>query len=210
MKFTEFLGPEFGDYASRKIVLSKDDKPIRFQIPKLYMPFGISGFTPDYGATKWNIDFSIKNWDQDGAYNQKFYRFLVDLENNVIDHVHQNCEKIFHCALPRDSVVAMFNSNIKMSDGRDPRFRVKVDTDMDGRIKPVLFDANEQDITSIAEEKLHSHKMGAAIVELNSVYFMNKRFGMTWKLHQLKVFEPQASTKKPSGFLFSTPEAQMD
>jgi hypothetical protein len=206
MKFTEFDAPEFGEYMSRKIVLSKDDKPIRFQIPKLYMPFGISGFTPDYGQKKWNVDFSIKNWDQEGSYNQRFLRFLVNLENQVIDHVHANCAKIFNgTAMSRDAIVRMFNSNLKFSDGRDPRFRVKVDTDSDGHIKPVIFDANEDNITTTAEEKLHSHKMGAAIVELNSVYFMNKMFGMTWKLHQLKVFEPQAktATKQPTGFLFS-------
>jgi len=201
MKFIDFTAPDFGEYTSRKIVLSLNDKPIRLQIPKLYMPFGISGFTPDYGQKKWNIDFSIKNWDQE-SYNQKFYRFLINLENQIIDHIHKNCEQIFFCALPRDSIVAMFNSNIKPSDGRDPRFRVKVDTDMNGRIKPIIFDENETDITSVAEEKLHSHKMGSAIIELNSVYFMNKRFGLTWKLHQLKVFEPQA--KKATGFLFSS------
>jgi hypothetical protein len=84
---------------------------------------------------------------------------------------------------------------------------VKVDTDIDGRIKPVIFDSNEVDITSAAADKLHSHKMGSAMVELNSVYFMNKRFGMTWKLHQLKVFEPQSSApKKPTGFLFTSSE----
>jgi len=201
MKFTEVGKPEFGVYTSRKIVLSKNDKPVRFQIPKLYMPFGISGFTPDYGQKKWNVDFSIKNWDQDGSYNQKFFRFLLELENQVIDHIHTNCEQIFHTALSRDAILQMFNSNLKYSDGRDPRFRVKVDTDLEDHIKPVIFNENEDDITSVAEEKLHSHKMGSAIVELNSVYFMNKRFGLTWKLHQLKVFEPQA--KKHSGFMFN-------
>jgi len=215
MKFTEFDAPEFSPYANRKIVLSKNDKPARFQIPKLYMPFGISGFTPDYGQKKWNIDFSIKNWDQEGSYNQKFYKFLLTLENQVIDHIHANSEQIFHRASSRDAIVSMFNSNLKYSDGRDPRLRIKVDTDLEGNIKPVIFDANEVDITSAAEEKLHSHKMGSAIVELNSIYFMNGRFGITWKLHQLKVFEPQSAGayKKPTGFLFSesvSGEPQMD
>ena len=191
MKFTDFNEPDFGEYASRKIVLSKDGKPARFQIPRLYMPFGISGFTPDVGQKKWNIDFSLKGWDEDGGYVQKFYRFLVDLENSVVDHVHRNSDQIFGSPMSRDAVEAMFNSNIKYSEGREPKLRVKVDVDSDGMIKPKIFDANEVDITSEAEEKLHARQTGAAIVELNSVYFMNKRFGVTWKLHQLKVFEPQ-------------------
>ena len=191
MKFTEFGVPDFGEYASRKIVLSKDGKPARFQIPRLYMPFGISGFTPDVGQKKWNIDFSLKGWDEDGGYVQKFYRFLVDLENSVVDHVHRNSDQIFGSPMSRDAVEAMFNSNIKYSEGREPKLRVKVDVDSDGMIKPKIFDANEVDITSEAEEKLHARQTGAAIVELNSIYFMNRRFGVTWKLHQLKVFEPQ-------------------
>jgi len=191
MKFNEFEQPDFGEYSSRKIVLSKDGKPARFQIPRLYMPFGISGFTPDVGQKKWNIDFSLKGWNEDGGYIQKFYKFLVDLENSVIDHIHQNSEEIFGSPMSRDTVASMFNSNIKYSATHDPKLRVKVDVDNGGMIKPRIFDANEVDITSEAEEKLHSRQTGAAIVELNSIYFMNRRFGVTWKLQQLKVFEPQ-------------------
>jgi hypothetical protein len=200
MKFTEFEGIEFGEYASRKIVLSKNSLPIRFQIPRMYMPFGISGFTPDVGQKKWNIDFSLKGWDEDGSYIQKFYRFLKDLENNVIDHIHANCEEIFRSALPRDKLLSMFNSNLTETGDREPKFRVKVVVDNTGMVKPRIFDADEVDITSEAEEKLHSRHSGAAMVELNSVYFMNGRFGLTWKLHQLKVFEPQ----RLKGFQFTS------
>ena len=191
MKFTEFNEPDFGDYTSRKIVLSKDGKPARFQIPRLYMPFGISGFTPDVGQKKWNIDFSLKGWEDDDGYIQKFYRFLIELDNSVINHVHQHCEEIFGSPMSRETIANMFNSNVKHTDGREPKLRVKVDLENDGMIKPKIFDANEVDITSQPEEKLHARQTGAAIVEINSIYFMNRRFGITWKLHQLKVFEPQ-------------------
>jgi len=191
MKFIDFNEPDFGEYSGRKIVLSKDGKPARFQIPRLYMPFGISGFTPDVGQKKWNIDFSLKGWEEDGGYIQKFYRFLVDLENSVIDHVHKNSEDIFGSPMSRDTIAAMFNSNIKQTEGREPKLRVKVDVENNGMIKPKIFDANEVDITSEAEEKLHSRQSGAAMVEINSIYFMNRRFGVTWKLHQLKVFAPE-------------------
>jgi hypothetical protein len=191
MKFTDFNEPDFGEYASRKIVLSKDGKPARFQIPRLYMPFGISGFTPDVGQKKWNIDFSLKGYDEDGGYIQKFYRFLLSLDNAVIDHVHRHSEQIFGAPMSRDAIEASFNSNVKHTEGREPKLRIKVDVDNSGLIKPKIFDANEVDITSEAEEKLHSRQTGAAIVELNSIYFMNRRFGITWKLQQLKVFEPQ-------------------
>ena len=52
---------EIPKYDGRKISLStKDGRPLRIQTPRMYMPFGISGFTPVVGATKWNLDFSMK------------------------------------------------------------------------------------------------------------------------------------------------------
>mgnify|MGYP003308463826 CR=1 FL=1 len=48
---------EISEFNNRKIVLStKDGIPMRIQFPRLYMPFGVSGFTPEVGATKYNID----------------------------------------------------------------------------------------------------------------------------------------------------------
>jgi len=207
MKFTDFDALDFGDYTSRKIILSKDGKAARIQIPRMYMPFGVSGFTPDVGQKKWNIDFALKGWEEDGGYTQKFYRFLIDLENSVIDHVHQHSEEIFGSAMARETVASMFNSNLKHSAAHEPKLRVKVDVERNGFIKPKIFDANEVDITSEAEEKLHSRHTGAAIVEMQSIYFMNGRFGIVWKLHQLKVFE----TKRLKGFQFNAePDVEDD
>ena len=84
----------------------------------------------------------------------------------------------------------MFNSNIKDSGG-EPKFRVKVDTDSDDNIKVPIFDSSNNEIGGEVEKGLYSRHSGVAIVEMNSVYFMNKMFGITWKLHQLKIYEPQ-------------------
>jgi hypothetical protein len=85
----------------------------------------------------------------------------------------------------------LFNSNIKETPGREPKFRVKVDTDFDGKIKPLVYDQEKKDIRCVADDGLHSRTTGSAIVELNSVYFMNKKFGCTWKLYQLMVSDIQ-------------------
>ena len=192
---------EFGEFSNRKIPLcmSGSKKPIRFQIPRMYMPFGVSGFVPEVGATKWNIDFSMKGFDEDNNYVKKFYDFMKKLEGRLINHV---MESDFGSQLNE----GMFNSNLKDRGDREPKFRVKVDTDMSGHIKPRIFDVNETDITSMAENGLYSRHSGVAIVELNSVYFLNKMFGFTWKLQQLKVYEPQ----RLKGFQFKIDEDEED
>jgi ribonucleotide reductase alpha subunit len=79
---------QFNEYNNRKIVIStKQGTPFRMQFPRMYMPFGVSGFTPEVGQTKYNVDFAIKGYDEDGSYMKKFYENLRKIEDMVIDSV---------------------------------------------------------------------------------------------------------------------------
>ena len=191
MKFTGNYELVFDEYRSRKIDVSfPGDEPARFQIPKLYMPFGLSGFEADYGPKKWNVDFALKGVDEEGGQTKKFYDFIRKIESDVIDRVWSNSQTIFGRSMPRESVEGMFNSNIKQSGNYEPKFRAKVDVESGtNAIKPKIFDSNGVELGDVASEKLHSRQTGIAIVEMCSIYFMNKMFGITWKLHQLKVYD---------------------
>ena len=197
MKFVNFSVAndlKLGDFSSRKIVLTNADgsNPVRVQIPRMYMPFGLSGFTPEIGATKWNIDFSMKGHDEDGNYVKKFYDFLKDIETKVITHVHNESKRIFGSEQSIDDLREKFISNIKTSPGREPKFRVKVDTEANNKeIKPSVFNYENVQLFEKIKDGLFSRNSGAAMVDLESVYFMNKKFGLIWRIYQLKVFEPQ-------------------
>jgi len=176
---------------NQKITLStKDGKPMRVQTPRLYMPFGISGFTPPVGNTKWNIDFSLKGYDEDGNVKE-FYETLQKTEAAIVEAVRVQSPDIFGKEMTTEELLPMFNSNIKHSADREPKFRVRVDTTMGGDVKASIFDKDKNSITSDLKDKLYARNSGIAIVEMNSMYFLNKKFGVTWKLHQLVVYEPQ-------------------
>ena len=177
---------------NQKITLStKDGKPMRIQTPRLYMPFGISGFTPAVGNTKWNIDFALKGHDEEGNYVKEFYDTLQKTEAAIVESVRQQSPDIFGEEKTTEELLEMFNSNIKHSPDREPKFRVRVDTTMGGEMKASVFDKDKNSITSELKEKLYARNSGVAIVEMNSMYFLNRKFGVTWKLHQLAVYEPQ-------------------
>ena len=177
---------------NQKITLStKDGKPLRIQTPRLYMPFGISGFTPAVGNTKWNIDFALKGHDEEGNYVKEFYDTLQKTEAAIVEAVRQQSPDIFGEAKTTEELLEMFNSNIKHSPDREPKFRVRVDTTMGGEMKASVFDKDKNSITTELKEKLYARNSGVAIVEVNSMYFLNRKFGVTWKLHQLAVYEPQ-------------------
>tara|TARA_B100001564_G_scaffold324756_1_gene305804 strand:+ start:16079 stop:16690 length:612 start_codon:yes stop_codon:yes gene_type:complete len=192
-KFTTVLDTmEILEYDGRKISLSdKEGRPIKFQTPRMYMPFGMSSFTPAVGNTKWNIDFSLKGFDEKDNYVKAFYDTLVLIEDTIIENVVKQSRAIFGHDMNFEQLKAIFNSNLKHSLDREPKFRVKVDVSGDGTLKTGVFDSDKRHLTDKLEDRLYARNSGVGIVEMCSVYFLNKQFGITWKLHQLVVHEPQ-------------------
>lgn len=183
---------QINEYNNRKIVLStKQGTPMRIQLPRMYMPFGVSGFTPEVGPTKYNIDFAIKGYDEEDSYMKKFYDSLRKVEDKIIDAVVEQSEVIFGSPMAKEELLPMFNSNVKEAQGREPKFRIKVDTTLEDEIKANVFDSDKNPKKDVVTNGLYARNSGHAIVELGSVYFLNRKFGCTWKLHQLIVYEPQ-------------------
>tara|TARA_B100001173_G_scaffold310893_1_gene326625 strand:- start:1329 stop:1940 length:612 start_codon:yes stop_codon:yes gene_type:complete len=180
------------NYDGRKISLCNiEDKSMKIIFPRMYMPFGISGFTPEIGPTKYNIDFAMKGWDEDGNFVQKFYNHMRDLENKVIESVSEQSEDIFGRPIGVEELKTMFYSNIKESPDREPKFRVKVDSTIDDKVKPNVYNEEKKPMVDEIKNGLYARNSGTAIVEMNSVYFLNRKFGISWKLNSLVVYEPQ-------------------
>jgi hypothetical protein len=194
MRFTTINTDDiaFGDYASRSIKFDS----VQFQIPRMYMPFGVSGFAPQYGPVKYNIDFSMRGWNESGNYVNKFYDFLTMIENKVIDHVQTVSEEIFGRDMTREELMPLFNSNVKFSQNHDPKFRVKVSD------KTQFFDVGDVEVETELVEGLYKRYSGSALVQPVNVYFFNKMFGITWNVLQVKVYEPQ----RLHGFNFAEPD----
>jgi len=86
-------------FNNRKIVITtKQGTPLRVQFPRMYMPFGVSGFTPEVGPTKYNIDFAIKGYDEEESYMKNFYDSVRKVESQIIDSVVEQSEAIFWCS----------------------------------------------------------------------------------------------------------------
>lgn len=183
---------QLNEYNNRRIVVStKQGTALRVQLPRMYMPFGVSGFTPEVGPTKYNIDFAIKGYDEEDSYMNKFYNNLRKIEDIIIDSVVEQSEAIFGTKMSKEELIPMFNSNVKESQDREPKLRIKVDTNIEGQIRANIFDADKNPKHDELTNGLYARNSGHAIVELNSIYFLNRKFGCTWKLHQLIVYEPQ-------------------
>ena len=181
MKFTDFKPSDdmvFGEYDRGIPLFDVNHKAIQIQIPRVYAPFGLSGFPNQYGPTKYNIDASLRGWNEEGSYMNKFYNFLKDIELTVVDHV-----RALGTVGPRPE--ESFNSNLKMSERYDPKFRIKIDN------KTVFFDSANNNITpEELQEGLFRGRTFTAVVELKNVYFFNRRVGLTWTVVQAKMYDP--------------------
>ncbi len=80
----------------------------------MYAPFGLSGFPNQFGPPRYNIDASLRGWNEEGSYINKFFKFLTNVETVVLDHVRTLG------VLPGDPI-DFFNSNLKLSDKYDPK-----------------------------------------------------------------------------------------
>jgi hypothetical protein len=183
-----------GEFYNKRIPLMTDSStPFTVQSPRMYMPFGISGFVPPHGPTKWNLDFVMKGWDENGGYVNRFYNWVKEVEHKVVSHIHENSEIIFGRELPLAEVRSLFNSNLKEAqNGYDPKLRVKADTWPDGKFKFKVYDSDQQEMSvDTVSDGLFKRHSGVVLFELNAVWFMNRRFGITWRTTQLQVFEPR-------------------
>lgn len=179
--------------------LNETTEPIKFQIPRLYLPFGISRYTPPIGQDRWTMDMNLTGWDKD-TYVGTFYKFIRDIENIVIDSVTEQSSHIFGSSVKRDNIVKMFNSNIKISNGYDPKFRIKYLP----RSTDIFKDDGEYDVDFNLDDGVLAKCNVTCLVELSGVYFLNKMFGITWKLTQFKYYTPRADeeTSTLKGFHF--------
>lgn len=71
MKFTEFdlSNITFGSYSGKGITLSlPNGDPLQFQIPRVYAPFGLSGYPDKFGPPRFNIDASLRGWNEEVCF----------------------------------------------------------------------------------------------------------------------------------------------
>ena len=200
-----------GEFNNKKITIcDTDDKTFTFQIPRLYMPFGISGFAYQNRPITWNVELVLKGWDKEDGYVKKFYDTIKDIENIVIQKVCDDKQTIFGTtAVTDDEVRQMFNSNIKeAANGYDPKLRVKADVNPDVTPKFKVFNVDGANVTEGVVNGLYARKSAVCVVELSSVYFMNRKFGLVWRMAQMQVHESQfagGEAQKVSGLCIKMP-----
>lgn len=177
------------------VFINHKKEKVRFEVPKGRLPFGLNIQNYDDSATKMTIDQSLGNKDAQDELGE-WHRWLDEFDKFMIGIAHAKSESWFKKNLKPDILEEFYKPCVVKSknDRYDPTFKMKLPVKGDKTTVTIYNDKEEVVSQDIIEKGCHVR----TIVELQSVWFVNKMFGVTWKVLQLQVFP----VIKLSGFAF--------
>ena len=148
--------------------MHKKGRPLRIQFPQ-YMPFGVSGFHQklDQRSTR-----SISRWRVwwRRQLRQKILRQCAN-SKKIIDAVENKASTSSNAKYPKmNSKVCSFQTS-RIPD-REPKFCVKINVNMDGKIKPRVRKKTQSNVD--CKNGLYSRNSGTAIVRIGTLFLEQK------------------------------------
>lgn len=207
-----FSAPKQMDNGARNVYINyqNTNNSLVIQTPTLNAPFGISIWPGERGAPdKYTLDLSFAGRENTPGI-QEFYDMLQNVSNFVLDSALENSNTWFKKKYPsRDVIEAIFNSNIRyskdkttgeISNAYPPTFKMNLPY-RDNHFTFPCYGTNRETINLMEILNQPSRGKGArvtAIMQLNSLWIVGGKFGLTWKVSQLRIALPQIS----SGYAF--------
>ena len=181
------------------------EKKITMQTTEVSAPFGLSAYTDETtGNVRYSLDYSYRGMDSNPKI-KLLHDKMTELDNLMIDTGVANSKDWFGKKMSREVVEALYRPIVKPAKDPEkyaPTTKLKIVSNDKG-MKVLAFDNTKQpfDLTTLT-----SGASVAAIIECSSVWFVNKQFGVTWRLVQAKVNQPTTI----SGCAFVDSDAEDD
>ena len=203
------------------INLKYDGQNMQILAPRLAFPGGVMVRTDEKsGATTYTLMGTLAGCDNygkehapDGTDIQKFYNFLVDLEERIIGAAVENSVKWFGKKRSEEGIREGFNRIVGTSkdniDGEwvpngkyPPSFKAKVPV-YDNRVSTEIVDGNRNPLYATPESlpSIFTKGVEGNLVVSGSIYVIaGGGFGVTWRLNTAQVF---ARAKMSAADIFS-------
>lgn len=185
-----YNAPKLNSHGGNMVALSYNGSKIQMQIPKARLPFGLNSMTTENGEVRKSIDISFGGLEENPAL-QEFYDFVRALDARHVDETAAKSETLLKKKMSKEVVQELYRPLINdKSEGKWPAtMRFKMHTNTEGEFIGSIFSPGREKLTE-ADITKGSH--ASLIVECSPMYFVNKNFGQTWKVVQMKLY------KKPS------------
>jgi hypothetical protein len=194
--------PKQQNNGGKTIYISYADKQLLMQTPVMTAPFGVSVWPSDNGGPdKYNLDVSFDGMDGKEPLRQ-FYAVLEAMDERVVNDAMENSQLWFKKRFPsKDVVLALYTATIKQHKDREtgevtnqyaPKFKMSLPM-RDGKFSFPVFDSKRASIDIFDVINSEGRGKGSrvqAIVMCSCVWIVGTKFGVTWKVRQLKLSEP--------------------
>ena len=183
-----------------KVVYLKygDQKKITMQTPLVAAPFGLSTYTDDKtGVTKYSIDMSFKGYDTDPKL-EMFHKKMEALDNHILSLAEKNSKDWLGKKMSKEVVEALYRPVVKLAKDPEkyaPTMKMKITNTQKGEMNVEAYDTKRN---KIEMKELQAGSRIRCLMECSSIWFVNKQFGISWRLVQVEVNKPD----KISGFSF--------
>lgn len=183
-----------------KVVYLKynDQKKLTMQTPLVSAPFGLSTYTDEKtGITKYSIDMSFKGMDSDPKI-QTFHDKMIELDNHILELAEKNSKEWLGKKMSKEVVEALYRPVVKLAKDPEkyaPTMKMKITNGRNGEMNVEAYDSSRNKMDM---KELTQGSRIRCLIECSSIWFVNKQFGVSWRLVQVEVHKPD----KISGFSF--------
>jgi hypothetical protein len=213
-----YSNPKQLETGAKSIYISYNEKQLLVQTPDMTAPFGVSMWPGERGAPdKYNIDVSFTGRESRPQL-QSFFDMLEAISERVITDAMENAQSWFKRRFPsRDVVEALYTPIIKYSKDRNtgeintqypPNFKMSLPF-RDGQFQFPVYDGKRNPLNLLDIATSDTRGKGSrvsAIVQCSAVWIAASKFGVTWKVRQLRISEPARLT----GYAFQKTEEEED
>lgn len=180
------------DNGSSQVYINYDGKRLRLQAPRLTVPYDAGDYKDN---KKFKVSFSFKGMDSNPKV-AGYFKVLEAIDNFVIDQATKNAAKWFKMpGASRDVVGTIYTPSVKYAidqatgDRKDlpPTQSVALKTPK-GAFDTEMYDHRNQSIEGQTPvEVLRRGAEVTPIVDATGIWIADKKFGLSWKLHQVRV-----------------------
>ncbi len=162
---------------------------IYIRTPKIVVPFGLNIYTDDNDGKQYYYVLSFTDCDIDPSidrYRQFLERFEKDCQTRVQADLQKWCQSQYPDEPPYEFEHLNFKSGFKDNDTA-PLFRFKITTT--GRQQTEVYDeTGTLQVMEDYEDLITSQCQVISLVEPSNIWINSTEYGITWRVHQVKVY----------------------
>lgn len=177
-----------GKMGNKTVYLQCDNKKLYLQLPFLRSPYGLSSYTDEAsGKTTWSLDLSFDAENEDAM---RLKGQLEQLDDLIVNTVAQNSKewlgKEFNVEVLKQ---ALFKPIVRPGkDDYPATMKLKILTKLDGVFIPEAYNMKRE---RVALDTIEKGQKCCAICDVQSIWFIDNKFGVTIRLSQVLMEQSQ-------------------